>query len=141
MSRIIKSIACLAMTGTLFSCEKKAETTFTKAPDPAPQEKIQKKVKALTPFEQEIQKMLSVEEADETILRQFLKGKPKENNRIYLREGVDYYVSQHGEKPNKRGIIKVLHTLNLLNVEIRNEEALERIKQKLADQLKREQGQ
>lgn len=83
--------------------------------------------------------MLSDKEGDETILRKFLKGKPKENNGQYLRDGVDYYVSQHGEKPNKRGIINALLTMDGLNVEMRNEEVLERIQQKLADQLKREQ--
>lgn len=139
MNLVFKIIASLAIPCTLFACEQKPHATSNEEPKIEESKAAQKKEKKPTPFEKEIQKMLAGKKADEAVLRKFLKGKPKENNGKYLKQGVDHFVSLNGSKPAKKSIIDTLIKLNKINVEMRNEEALEDIEEALAEQLKKEQ--
>ena len=138
MNLFLKIIACLSVPYVLFACEEKVVTTDVNEPVIKEERQVQKEEKKLTLFELEVQKMLTGKEADEAILRKFLKGKAKELNGDFVKQGLEYYVAKHGERPDKRFLIKAVNTLGLLHEKMRGEVALEKIEQQLSEQLNKE---
>ena len=92
----------------------------------------------LSPFEQEIQKMLAGEEGDEKILREFLRGKERGISKSILLSGVSTFEVRNRSKPKNDAIIRTLNSIDLLYEKEREQVVLEDIEKRLSNQYKKE---